>query len=292
MAPSVRTLVRVASTAAAIAAVTAIVLPHVARAERGINPLMSDTTNVRRPKDKVKSFASAQQDNQRVLEARLEKRFSLRKEFAEKGIELKNAQVFYRIFKRERLFEVWAKDSTRSAFVLVKSYPICALTGEAGPKRVQGDMQTPEGFYNIDGFNPASGFHLSLHIDYPNKSDLARGGGKNLGGDIYVHGGCRTEGCLAVTDDAIKELYWISVEAYNAGQRKIPVHIFPARLTDESLDQLLTVFDKQPDLKSFWANLKTTYDYFETNKTVPDLTVDARGRYKIVSPAAAVANNN
>jgi murein L,D-transpeptidase YafK len=229
-------------------------------------------------------------DNQRVLEARLEKRFSLRREFAAKGVELKNAQVFYRIFKRERVLEVWAKDTTRADYVLIKSFPVCALAGQVGPKRVQGDGQTPEGFYFIDGFNPTSGYHLSLHIDYPNKSDIMLGGGNNLGGDIYIHGGCRTEGCMAVTDDAIKELYWISVEAYNAGQKKLPVHIFPARLTDETLNQLTAVFDAKPDYKRFWANLKPTYDYFEKHKQVPDLVIDNSGRYRIVLPPSAVAN--
>jgi hypothetical protein len=107
------------------------------------------------------------------------------------------------------------------------------MAGELGPKRKQGDNQTPEGFYAISYFNPRSDFHLSLHIDYPNRRDRAAGAdGVKLGGDIFIHGGCLSEGCLAITDEGIRELYWLAVEARSVGQRRIPVHIFPARLGD------------------------------------------------------------
>jgi murein L,D-transpeptidase YafK len=167
----------------------------------------------------------------------------------------------------------------QNEFALLKTYPICALAGQAGPKRAQGDGQTPEGFYYIDDFNPSSDFLLSLHIDYPNRSDQLLNPGKNLGGSIYIHGGCQTEGCMAVTDDAIKELYWLAVEARDVGQQRIPVHIFPAKLTDHTLFQLVDTFDNQPDLVRFWANLKPTFDYFESTKRLPTISVDQRGRY-------------
>ena len=35
-------------------------------------------------------------------------------------------------------------------------------------------MRTPEGRYTIDWRNPKSGYHLSLHISYPDKADRAR----------------------------------------------------------------------------------------------------------------------
>ena len=134
--------------------------------------------------------------------------------------------------------------------------------------------------YYIDGFNPASEFHSSLHLDYPNRSDQMLNPGTNLGGNILlIHGGCRTEGCLAVTDDAIKELYWLAVEARTAGQQRIPVHIFPARLNDDELYRLTQVFTEDPYLKRFWANLKPAYDFFETKRQLPPVRVDDRGRY-------------
>src|SRR5687767_11307342 len=40
-----------------------------------------------------------------------------------------------------------------------------------GHKRFEGDERTPEGRYAIDARNPASAYHLSLHISYPDPAD-------------------------------------------------------------------------------------------------------------------------
>ncbi|MBC7451384.1 MAG: hypothetical protein H7259_07840, partial [Cytophagales bacterium] len=65
----------------------------------------------------------------------------------------------------------WAKGKTSTQFTLTKTYSICSASGTSGPKRKQGDNQVPEGVYYIDRFNPASNFHLSLGLNYPNTSD-------------------------------------------------------------------------------------------------------------------------
>ena len=231
---------------------------------------------------KSKVFSKRQLQNDRVMAARYEKRFEIKKLFRDRGIEYPAAEVFVRIFKRERQLELWARAEGQDTFALLKNYEICALADKPGPKRKQGDMQTPEGFYYIDNFNPRSGYHLSLHIDYPNRSDQLLGatGGTNLGGDIFIHGGCKTEGCMAVTDESIKEIYWIAVEARDNGQQRIPVHIFPTRLTDNNLAQLVNVFSKEAELIRFWSNLKPGYDYFAKHKKLPEIIVNARGRYQ------------
>lgn len=234
-----------------------------------------------------KNFSKAQMQNERVAAARYEKRFAIKQLFRDRGIPYPADQVFIRIFKRERQLELWARPVGADTFALLKSYDICALSDKLGPKRRQGDMQTPEGFYYIDNFNPRSGFHLSLHIDYPNASDAILGDGKSLGGDIFIHGGCKTEGCMAVTDEHIKEIYWVAVEARDNGQSRIPVHIFPARLTNNNMAQLVNVFSKEPELVRFWSNLKTGYDYFAQRKQLPDVTVNARGKYQFMIPAPA-----
>ena len=148
------------------------------------------------------------------------------------------AEAFIRIYKRERTLELWVRAEGSDRFELLNNYDICALAGELGPKRQQGDSQVPEGFYAIDFFNPESDYFLSLHVDYPNVRDRSMAQGDlNLGGDIYIHGGCNSDGCLAVTDEGIMELYWMAVEARSAGQQTIPVHIFPARLDDFSVGE-------------------------------------------------------
>ena len=91
-----------------------------------------------------------------------------------------------------------------------------------GPKRFQGDERTPEGRYEIDYGNPDSAYRLSLHISYPNASDVAYAAsrGRNPGGMIFIHGqpnalpagrmpGDWTDGCIAVGDEEIEWLWQV-----------------------------------------------------------------------------------
>ena len=90
----------------------------------------------------------------------------------------------------------------------------------AGHKRFEGDERTPEGRYTIDTRNPASAYHLSLHISYPNADDraYARSRGRSPGGEIFIHGqpnwlpagrlpGDWTDGCIALANGEIEELW-------------------------------------------------------------------------------------
>lgn len=82
-------------------------------------------------------------------------------------------------------------------------------SGTLGPKREEGDGQIPEGVYGVEDLNPNSLFHLSLKVSYPNAFDremAKREGCGNLGGDIMVHGGSATVGCIPIGDDAIEEV--------------------------------------------------------------------------------------
>jgi murein L,D-transpeptidase YafK len=231
-------------------------------------------------------FLTAQLRHPRVLSARIESRFAIKQMFDERGISYPAAEIFLRVFKRERVLELWARPQGETEFRHLKTYAVCALAGEPGPKRRQGDNQTPEGFYHIDHFNPNSSWHLSLHVNYPNRSDRILGGAGPLGGDIYIHGGCRTEGCIAITDEGIKELYWIGVEARAAGQRTIPVHIFPFRLDEENLRIAAGVFAESPALVRFWESLVPGYAHFETTRTLPAMGVDTQGFYALQGAAA------
>jgi murein L,D-transpeptidase YafK len=89
-----------------------------------------------------------------------------------------------------------------------------------GHKRFEGDERTPEGRYTIDARNPASAYHLSLRISYPNAADrsFARQRGRAPGGDIFIHGqpnwllagrlpGDWTDGCIALTNAEIEEVW-------------------------------------------------------------------------------------
>jgi murein L,D-transpeptidase YafK len=229
------------------------------------------------------SFVREQLRFTRVREARSSAEEAIRQAYRARRIGYPAAEVYVRVFKLERTLEVWVRPQGKGRFELLKSYRICALAGGVGPKRRQGDEQVPEGFYNIDLFNPSSSYHLSMRIDYPNERDRAANSrGLNLGGDIFIHGGCRSEGCLAITDDGIEELYWMGVTARAMGQAKIPVHIFPARFGPSwDARPRKGLAHRDVSVMSFWRSLKPGYYYFERHRRVPDMTVDSRGRYRL-----------
>lgn len=103
----------------------------------------------------------------------------------------------------------------------VREYRIALGFTPEGDKVRQGDGKTPEGIYKIDRRNDRSKFHLSLGIDYPKPEDRARAkkGGYSPGGDIFIHGqpnqiadgyrvkGDWTEGCVAIDNHQIRELF-------------------------------------------------------------------------------------
>ena len=197
------------------------------------------------------------------------------------GIDINDIQIFIRAFKKERKLEVWAKNTKDESYTIIRKYRFCNSSGKLGPKRKQGDMQTPEGFYFIDRFNPKSKFFLSLGTNYPNKSDLFFADKKTPGGDIFIHGNCVTTGCIPITDERIKELYVLAVEARNNGQKKIPLHIFPLKMHKLKYNELKKSYSDNEDLILFWENLKPVYDYFEESKKFPAIWVDGDGKYQM-----------
>lgn len=224
-------------------------------------------------------FKKQQKLYKRVREAYTEKEKYLKQLYKEKGIDTLASYIYIRGFKHERILEVWAKNKNDTAYTHIINYDFCSFSGKLGPKRKQGDMQVPEGFYYIDRYNPYSNFHLSLGLNYPNKSDRILGDKYNLGGDIFIHGSCCTIGCIPITDDKINELFLITVEAKNSGQIKVPVHIFPAKITDEQIKYLKSKYSENNILLKFWENLKEAYDYFEKHKNPPTVSVDNQGKY-------------
>ncbi|OGX85015.1 hypothetical protein BEN48_15240 [Hymenobacter glacialis] len=163
----------------------------------------------------------------------------------------------FRLIKTNQELEVWARNQGAGAFLLLDRYPLAATSGRLGPKRRAGDRQVPEGFYEIDRFNPHSEYLLSLGLNYPNAADRSLGE-PNPGGDIFIHGGAVTVGCLPITDAGIEEVYLLAVAARAAGQAVIPVHIFPFPLTEAELARR----SASPH-QSFWRGLMPGYAYFE-----------------------------
>ncbi len=185
-------------------------------------------------------------------------------------------EVFLRAFKEEAELEVWLK--TADTFERLKTYPICAASGGLGPKERQGDGQVPEGFYAFgpQAMNPASSYHLSFDIGYPNAFDRKLG---RTGSLIMVHGDCVSVGCLAMTNDGIDEIYSLVDAAHEAGQRSVAIHLFPFRMTEENMHA-----HERSAWRAFWENLKAGYDLFERDHLPPNVR-HARGRYTFESAA-------
>jgi len=222
------------------------------------------------------NFKSNQLKHVRVRKAYTDKEKNLLQRYQKQGFKALSQNVFLRVFKESGELELWAQNKTNKSFILIHTYSICAKSGTLGPKRKMGDMQVPEGFYTLSVFNPTSNFYLSLGVSYPNASDQVLGKKNGLGGDIFIHGDCVTIGCMPLTDEYIKEVYIACVEAKNSGQKNIPIHIFPYRMTDKSH---LFYSKSHPNQFKFWNNIKDGYEYFEHKKTLPIVSVDKQGKY-------------
>jgi murein L,D-transpeptidase YafK len=237
--------------------------------------------------DEPQSFRDLQWKFPRVRTASKEKDAVLRQRFKDKSLAYPPRAILLRAFKQETVLELWATDADEKPYVLVHKYRICTSSGTLGPKRRFGDEQVPEGFYKLDWFNPQSNFFLSMHINYPSASDRILGSHQNPGGDIFLHGNCASIGCIPITDDGIKEVYWLAVLVHSQGQRNLPIHIFPARLTDEGFQALATGHRNQPELIVFWGNLKAGFDRFEKNHRLPLVKTRGDGSYEFIDEIAS-----
>ncbi len=227
------------------------------------------------------TFKEQQLKYPRVRQAYKDKQQKMLSLLKEKGVSAEKMQIYLRAFKVEKQLELWAKNQNDTKFIHLKTYAICRTSGLVGPKRKRGDLQIPEGFYHIAKFNPYSNYYLSLGINYPNKSDQILGQKNNLGNDIFIHGACVTIGCLPITDEQIKELYIFCVEAKNNGQNKIPVTIFPARLTQTGFTLLAELYKTDTDKINLWKDLKKGFDIFNHSNRLPSIEFLSNGRHEI-----------
>lgn len=229
------------------------------------------------------TFIQEQKAIQRVDVAFKLKEDTIRKQFALAKLKYPPKQVYLRSFKYDSELEVWVRNELNDSFKLFKTYKVCALSGSLGPKRMEGDFQVPEGFYYINQFNPKSMYHLSLGINYPNVSDDILSDSLKPGGDIYVHGGCVTVGCIPIKDYQIEELYLITTYAKNNGQDFIPIHIFPVRYNNlKSFRYLALQAKDNANYQIFATKLQEVYDYFNHFKRLPFIGIEGNGEYVLV----------
>lgn len=205
----------------------------------------------------------------------------LRNAFAEVGLSWPPKQVYLRAFKEPGILEVFGANSANGPFTKVRMLEFTKNSGGPGPKRREGDRQIPEGFYEIDQWNPSSSYLLSLRVSYPNQSDRIRSDPKQPGGEIYIHGGAATVGCIPIGDEAIEELWVITEQARQQGQNPIPIHIFPAPMNAGELMALVSRHVNQPKLVAFWREVEPVFTYFAVHKKLPTITVAKNGEYRM-----------
>lgn len=209
----------------------------------------------------------------RAQQAAARVRPALERDLQRQGLAF-GAPAFVRIFKREAELELWLA-AADGRYALFRTYPICRYSGELGPKRRQGDNQAPEGFYRVGlgQLNPASRYHLSFNLGYPNAYERAHG---YTGDFLMVHGNCVSIGCYAMGDAAIEQIYTLVEAALRAGQSAIEVQAFPFRL-----DAAALAAERGSPWFDFWSELKPGYDAFERVRRPPRVSVRDR-RYRIV----------
>ncbi|HUU03722.1 MAG TPA: hypothetical protein VM425_19970 [Myxococcota bacterium] len=222
---------------------------------------------------------SAQQKYPRVRAARERRTDDIRALFAKAGLDYPPAKTLLRVFKLNDTIELWVAPRRGKRFVHLTDYAVCMRSGSPGPKRRRGDMQVPEGFYEIAWFNPHSEFLLSMKVSYPNRSDRIRGNRSNPGGDIFIHGSCVTIGCLPITDRCIEELYLICLDSHWRFGKRTLVQIFPTRLDKAGLSRLKKEFTKLPKLITFWEELVPGYAQFEKEKIAAHFRIGTDGQY-------------
>lgn len=223
------------------------------------------------------NFINEQKRYGRVRDAIKEKYNLIKNNLKNNNIKIEELNILMIAYKEEAILELYAKNKSDKIYKKICEYNIAEKSGALGPKRKEGDLQVPEGFYNIEIFNPASSYYLSLGINYPNASDKIKGYKSKLGGDIFIHGSTATIGCIPITDDKIKEVYLYSVYATDCGQKKIPVYIFPFKMTNSNFDYYKKYYSEE--LINFWKDLKTGYDLFQINKEELKIKVDKFGNY-------------
>jgi murein L,D-transpeptidase YafK len=203
-----------------------------------------------------------QSDRLREVRTRLEP--VLKEELKAVGFALGNP-AFIRVFKEELQLELWLKPESEKQYKLWKTWPIAAMSGKLGPKEKQGDLQAPEGFYAVhaQAMNPQSNFHLSFNIGYPNPFDRAL---ERTGDFIMVHGNAVSLGCFAMTDPVIEPIYLVVEAALMHGQKEVPVHAFPFRMTEERMARAET---EGSEWLAFWKNLREGYRRFEEARVPP-----------------------
>jgi murein L,D-transpeptidase YafK len=192
--------------------------------------------------------------------AAVESRLAAR--FAAAGVAYPPSQLAYLAFKDSAQLLVFSRGDTSEAWRLVHAYPILGMSGTAGPKLREGDLQVPEGIYRTEFLNANSRFHLSIRLDYPNSFDRSRAredGRTNLGSDIMIHGTASSIGCLAMGNQVAEDLF---ILAALAGKENVQIVVAP---TDFRRNPVQLPSSAPPWLPALYKEIQASLNGFPDN---------------------------
>lgn len=192
----------------------------------------------------------------------------LEEALAAKGLAL-GSPVYLRLTKQPAELTAYVSDADGN-FKAFRTWPACSVSGTLGPKQKEGDMQAPEGFYKVRPaqMNPASSFHLSFNLGYPNAFDRAHG---RTGSLLMVHGNCVSIGCFAMTDAGIEEIWTLMQAAFENGQSAVDVHVFPFPMSTANLKA-----QEASEHAAFWQSLAPAWTQFDETGRVPRVKVSGK----------------
>ena len=76
-------------------------------------------------------------------------------------------------------------------------------------------------------------------------------------------------------NEPIEEIWTLMTAAYRKGQRSIPVHAYPFRMTPANMKRYAS-----SEWISFWQELRPAFQFFEQTRKLPNVRV-AEGSYII-----------
>lgn len=212
--------------------------------------------------------APVENKNEKTVEDRLREYGSAARErlkpfFDAKQVPYPPARVTLVGLKAEKTVEIYAA-GTNQNLQFIHAYPILGASGGPGPKLREGDRQVPEGIYTVEWLNPNSLYHISFRIGYPNEFDREQAkleNRTNLGGDIMLHGGAKSVGCLAMGDPASEDFF---VLAADTGISNVTIILSPV---DFRHGKTVAITDKFPKwTESLYTTIKAKLAELPANK--------------------------
>ncbi len=217
---------------------------------------------------------------------------ALREALEALGIPYPPTMAYVRVFKDEKVLELWAGPDRNGTLALVRTFPLCTerqelfLGRKGGRSTPKPDADRaflppiPEGFYSIERyFTNDLTYFLALKLDYPNAVDRALTPRRRTFPEVFVRGGCAPDASAHVGTEGIMDVYLVTMEAHAAGQAHVPVHVFPTRMTPEATEDLKRGASSRR--RALYDQLQRGFARFEASHLPFTVEAGEDGRYRV-----------